>query len=160
MGLRADAEKDLAFILEDDIRGGAFPVIVTDPAGFISVSPLKGYTNDISQLIDPDTGQAVSGRLATVSLRISSLIAAGYTTLPENVSDATGKPWLIAFDDINGNSYTFKVSESNPDRAIGIVTCSLETYNIIIPPVVGDLVEWTPGDILEWTTGDSMEWVN
>ena len=129
MSLRVDAEKDLAFILEDDIRGGAFPITVTDPAGFNSVDPLKGYTNDISQLIDPDTGQAVSGRLATVSLRISSLIAAGYTTLPENVPDASSKPWLIAFDDINGNSYTFKVNESNPDRAIGIVTCMLEKYN-------------------------------
>ena len=129
MGLRADAEKDLAFILEDDIRGGAFPITVTDPAGFTSVDQLKGYTNDISQLIDPDTGQAVSGRLATVSLRISSLIAAGYTTLPENVPDASSKPWLIEFDDINGKSYKFKVSESNPDRAIGIVTCMLGKYN-------------------------------
>ncbi len=127
MGLRADAEKDLAFILEDDITGGAFPITVTNPAGL--VKPLKGYTNDISQLIDPDTGQAVSGRLATVSLRISSLIAAGYTTLPENVPDASIKPWLIAFDDINGSSYTFKVNESNPDRAIGIITCMLGKYN-------------------------------
>ena len=129
MGLRADAEKDLAFILEDDIRGGAFPITVTDPAGFTSVDQLKGYTNDISQLIDSDTGQAVSGRLATVSLRISSLIAAGYTTLPENVPDASSKPWLIEFDDMNGKSYKFKVSESNPDRAIGIVTCMLGKYN-------------------------------
>ena len=127
MGLRTDAEKDLAFILEDDLRGGAWPVTVINPAGLSTT--LKGYTNDISQLIDPDTGQAVSGRLATMSLRISSLIAAGDTTLPESVADDTTKPWLITFTDINGTSYTFKVSESNPDRAIGIITCMLEKYN-------------------------------
>ena len=127
MGLRADAEKDLASILEDDVRGGAWSITITDPDGL--ATPLKGYTNDISQLIDADTGQAVSGRLATVSLRISSLVAAGYITLPESIPDASSKPWLIEFDDINGNSYKFKVSESNPDRAIGIVTCSLEKYN-------------------------------
>ena len=151
MGLRADAEKDLAFILEDDIRGGAFPITVIDPAGL--VKPLKGFTNDISQLIDPDTGQAVSGRLATVSLRISSLTAAGYTSLPKSIPDKDSKPWLILFDDINGNTYTFKVSESNPDRAIGIVTCMLEKYKNI------DFLEWVLGDFLEWTPGDFLELV-
>jgi len=35
------------------------------------------------------------------------------------------------FDDINGHSHTFKVSEAMPDRAIGIVTCMLETYRLI-----------------------------
>ena len=152
MGLRADAEKDLAFILEDDTRGGAWPVILISPAG--TAKPLKGFTNDIAQLIDPDTGQAVSGRLATVSLRISSLIAAGFTTLPESVSDESTKPWLITFNDINGESYTFKISESNPDRAIGIVTCMLEKYINL------DFLEWVTADYLEWITGDPLQWVS
>lgn len=155
MSLRADAERDLAFILEDDVRGGAWPITVTNPAGLSA--PLKGFSNDISQLIDPDTGQAVSGRLASVSLRISSLIAAGFTSLPEHIADDDVKPWLIAFDDINGNSYTFKVAESNPDRAIGIVTVLLQKY-IVIPPVTGDFMEWVAGDFMEWVTGDPMEW--
>lgn len=127
MGLRDIAEKDLGVIMEDNVTGGGWSIKVTDPTGNSGAGPLIGLSNDISQIIDPDTGQAVSGRLATVSLRISSLIAAGLE-LPVGISDSASKPWLMDFDDINGNSYTFKVSQSNPDRTLGIVTCLLETY--------------------------------
>lgn len=126
MGLRSIAETDLGLILEDSATGFGFPITVTDPAGL--VKPLTGFSDDISQIIDPDTGQAVSGRLASVALRISSLTAAGFTELPKGIADAASKPWLVAFDDINGNAFTFKVQQSNPDRALGLVTCILETY--------------------------------
>ena len=125
MGLRAIAEADLGAILEDSVTGFGFPITVTDPAG--TTAALMGFSDDIAQIIDPDTGQAVSGRLASVALRISSLTTAGLA-LPEGIADAAVKPWLIAFDDINGNAFTFKVSQSNPDRAIGLVTCLLELY--------------------------------
>lgn len=126
MGLRADAEADLGAILEDSDRGFGWPITVTDPAG--NVAPLTGDSGDISQLIDPDTGQAVSGRLAHVSLRISSLDASPVVGLPRNIADASSKPWLVTFDDINGNAFTFKVSESDPDRKLGILVCLLELY--------------------------------
>lgn len=125
MSLRQLAEADLSAILEDGVTGFGWPITVTDPKG--RQAPLSGFSNDISQLIDPDTGVLVSGRLATVSLRIASLLAAGLT-LPQGIADATRKPWLIKFDDINGNPYTFKVAESNPDRALGLVVCVLELY--------------------------------
>ena len=96
-------------------------------AGDGAGAPLVGLSNDISQVIDPDTGQIVSGRLATVVLRTSSLIAAGLGQ-PVGVSDASSKPWVVGFDDINGTSYKFKVKESNPDRALGLVVCVLEAY--------------------------------
>ncbi len=124
-GLREIAEADLATILEDDVGGFAWPITVTNPAGVLA--NLKGFSADISQVIDPDTGQAVSGRIAWVTLRISSLTAAGFT-LPEGVADPKDKPWLIQFDDVNGNSYTFKVGSTNPDRTLGIVRCLLESY--------------------------------
>lgn len=124
-GLREIAEQDLGTILEDGTAGFGWPITVTNPAGL--VRPLTGFSDDIAQIIDPDTGQAVSGRLASVALRISSLIAAGLT-LPQGIADAGSKPWVITFDDINGNSFTFKVAQSNPDRTIGLVTCLLETY--------------------------------
>lgn len=122
MGLREIAEADLGAILEDAVAGFGWPIVLTDPTG--TTQALTGFSNDISQLIDPDTGQAVSGRLASVALRISSL-ASG---LPEGIADATSKPWLVAFDDINGNPFTFKVVKSNPDRALGLVTCLVEFY--------------------------------
>jgi hypothetical protein len=125
MGLRTLAEQDLGLILEDATTGFGWPISVTDPAG--TVGALTGFSDDIAQIIDPDTGQAVSGRLASVALRISSLTTAGLT-LPRGIADAGSKPWLVTFDDINGNAYTFKVSQSNPDRALGLVTLLLELY--------------------------------
>lgn len=126
MGLRERAERDLGRILENQNSGFGWPITVTDPAG--KAEPLVGYSNDISQVIDPDTGQLVSGRLASVALRISALTAAGFTTLPRNISERTAKPWQVRFDDINGNPFTFKVQSSDPDRALGLLVCILEDY--------------------------------
>ncbi len=125
MGLREIAQIDLGIILEDDITGFGWSITVTDPSG--TVGNLKGSSTDIAQIIDPDTGQAVSGRLASVALRISSLTAQGLA-LPVGISDDALKPWIIEFDDINGNAYKFKVVQSNPDRTIGLVTLLLELY--------------------------------
>jgi hypothetical protein len=127
MGLRELAESDLGGILEDGSTGFGWPVTITDPLGNSGVGPFLGFTDDISQIIDPDTGQAVSGRLASVVLRISSLKAAGLS-IPEGISDENSKPWIVGFDDINGVPYTFKVSSSNPDRALGVVSLILELY--------------------------------
>lgn len=124
MSLRLQAESDLLGILENPLDFG-WDITITDPAG--TSANLIGFSNDISQLIDPDTGESVSGRLASVALRISSLTTAGLG-LPEGIADSAIKPWIIDFNDINGNSYKFKISKSNPDRALGIVTCILENY--------------------------------
>ena len=125
MGLRQTAEADLGAILEDSATGFGWPITVTNPDGL--TAEMTGFSNDISQVIDPDTGQIVSGRVATVALRVSSLVAAGLA-VPENVTDPKVKPWIVAFDDINGNGLTFKVKFSDPDRALGLVICTLEFY--------------------------------
>lgn len=125
MSLRQLAETDLGVILEDSATGFGWPISVTDPDG--NVGSLTGFSDDIAQVIDPDTGQAVSGRLASVALRISSLALAGLT-LPRGIADTGSKPWVVEFDDINGNAYKFKVAQSNPDRALGLVTLLLELY--------------------------------
>lgn len=124
-GLRELAEQDLGVILEDGVFGFGWPILLTDPAG--TTAALTGFSDDIAQLIDPDTGQAVSGRLASAALRISSILAEGLT-LPQGIADAGSKPWLVQFDDINGTAHIFKVAQSNPDRAIGLVTLILEAY--------------------------------
>lgn len=125
MGLRTMAEADLGHILEDS-DGFGWPITVTNPAGLV-VPSLVGFSDDIAQVIDPETGAAVSGRMASVALRISSLMRAGLA-LPEAIADRISKPWIVQFDDINGNTHKFKVAQSNPDRAIGLVTCLLEVY--------------------------------
>jgi hypothetical protein len=127
MSLRQQAEADLAFILEDSATGFGWPISVTDPTGLNR--PLTGSSNDISQVVDPETGQVVSGRSASIALRTSSIFAAGFNSLPVGIVDRDSKPWVISFDDINGNTHTFKVIQSNPDRTVGLVTCILEAYN-------------------------------
>lgn len=125
MGLRELAEADLGLILEDGVTGFGWPITVIDPAGLSK--PLTGFSDDIAQVIDPDTGVAVNGRLVSVALRISSLVAADLG-LPQGIADTGSKPWVVTFNDINGNAYRFKVAQSNPDRALGLVICLLELY--------------------------------
>lgn len=125
MSLRQQAERDLSFILEDANRGFGWPVTVSDPSG-VSAS-LVGFSNDIAQVIDPDTGQAVSGRAASITLRVSTLQAAGLG-LPVGIADSTSKPWVVRFDSIYGEAHTFKVTQGDPDRSLGVVSCMLEAY--------------------------------
>lgn len=126
MTLRAIAEKDLGKIMESTLSFRT-PVTVTDPDGNTNTNTLYAFTGDISALIDPDTGQAVSGRSAVAAIRTSSLVAEGLG-YPVGVANSNSKPWTVAFDDISGDSHLFKVIEGNPDRTLGIVNLTLEIY--------------------------------
>lgn len=119
MDLHQLAEADLAFTLEGDGQ----TVTITNPAG-VSES-LKAISNDISLLIDPDTGVPVSGRNCNVAFRVSSLRAAGFE-LPKGVEDGAAVPWLVQYTTVNGDTINTKVMASNPDRALGIITLRLE----------------------------------
>ena len=125
MSLRLIAEQDLGLILEDTTTGFGYPIVITDPDG--NSGAFTGFSDDISQIIDPDTGQAVSGRLASIAIRISQLYLKGLG-MPKGIADSSSKPWIVEFDDINGNPYKFKVDQSNPDRALGLLVCLLELY--------------------------------
>ena len=126
MGLRETAELDLGTIINDGQTGFGWPIAITDPTGFSA--ELSGFSNDIEQILDPDTGQAVTGRVATATIRITDLTTAGLG-IPEAIADESKKPWIIEFDDINLNPYKFKVQKSLPDRALGLVVCVLELYS-------------------------------
>ena len=125
MSLRLIAEADLGIIMEDSTTGFGWDIAITSPDGVSE--DVTGFSNDISQLIDPETGAMVSGRMASVAIRISTLMTLGLN-LPRGISNSASNPWLITFNDINGSSYTFKISQSNPDRALGVVTCMLEAF--------------------------------
>jgi hypothetical protein len=125
MSLRVTAEKDLAHILENDTAGFRWSIAVTDPNS-VQVE-MFGFSNDIAAMIDPETGLLVQGRTASVALRVQSLLD-NFAAIPVGVHDRNSKPWLVAFDDINGQSYTFKVFGTNPDRSLGLITCTLEPY--------------------------------
>jgi len=129
MSLRDEAAADLTAILNDTVSGFGFSATLTDQSGV--AAPLNGLSNDISQVIDPDTGTVVTGRNPTIGLSISDINSAvpALDGLPVGVNDPTKKPWLVSFNDINGNAITYKVSEAQPDRSIGLIMCVLELYN-------------------------------
>ena len=70
MGLRDQAFTDLKTIIRDDDAFG-YPITVIEPGG--TSHDLVGLSNEISAVIDPDTGQLVSGRVVTVSISIDDL---------------------------------------------------------------------------------------
>lgn len=128
MSLRQLAEQDLSFTLEDSVSGFGWPVTLTDPSGFTGTSGLTGQAHDISQIIDPDTGTAISGRSSAFVLRTSSITAAGFSE-PVGVAASDVLPWLVTFDSINGASYTFKVEYADPDRVLGTITLVLGAWD-------------------------------
>lgn len=112
-------------ILADTVGGFAHPITVRSPEG-VSVE-LTGLSSDISEVIDPETGTAVSGRFVHVSVRIPDLTAA-QLTLPVNIPDDDRFPWIVEFADVQGREHKFKVRQSKPD-AIGMVNLVLEAYS-------------------------------
>lgn len=125
MGLRIQAGLDLRSILQDETSGFGWPITLTSPEGLSAT--FVGFSTDIGQTIDPETGMYVSGRKASIALSIETLMLAGFG-IPRAIADAAKKPWLVQFADIHGRAHTFKVSESQPDTAIGSVVCILEIY--------------------------------
>jgi hypothetical protein len=124
-GLRAMAASDNKSILNDD-AGFAWPIQLISTDGV--VADLKGFSTDIAQIIDPDTGTAVSGRLCSVVVHSDDVLEV-FETFPVSIADSSSKPWLAKFADINGKMYSFKVRNSMPDRAIGCIVLILEMYD-------------------------------
>lgn len=124
MGLREQAAADNRAILEDSAAGFGWPITVTSPAG-TDTAELTGYSNDIHQAVDADTGMLVSGRTVSCTLSIASLAAAGFG-IPQGSAESTSRPWVVEFSDVGGRAYRLKVRESRPDRALNCVLCILE----------------------------------
>jgi len=125
MNIRALAERDLATTLEDGEYGFGWPAVITDPEG--NFGCLSIQANDISALIDPDTGQMVSGKSIGVVIRIRTL-QEKCLGIPRNVSKRSEKPWTVEFTDVLGASGACKVISADPDYVLGVVSCKLEVY--------------------------------
>ena len=124
MGLRAQAAADAKTILEDS-DGFGWPITITDPND--TSAALTGFSQEIHEVIDSDTGVAVAGLEASVALVIASLTAAGLG-MPKGIPESTSKPWVVVFDDADGNETTWKVRDHHEDATIGIVVLKLEPY--------------------------------
>ena len=122
---RALAEADLQSILEDDVGGFAQPIRLTSPAG--DTVDLMGNTTDIGMTLDPETGQPIVGRRASVVLSLRSIAAAGIGT-PTVVSSSSSRPWQVSFPDHFEVEHLFKVADLMTDRAAGCVVLFVEAY--------------------------------
>lgn len=120
MGLLEQARLDGKGILED-LAGFSAPFTLTSPAGV--AASLRGALQDIGQSIDPETGQAIAGRRASVVVARSSLAA-----LPEAVAESNRKPWLATFASSDGVTRIWKVIEVAPDLLLDQVKLLLEMY--------------------------------
>lgn len=120
------AQQDKAFTLKDSEFGFGTVITITDPDSLTET--VTGRTNDISFAIDPNTGEAVSGRTVTIEIDLQELEEKGFTGFPEHQSDKTKKPWIIEWTDQLNKTYAFTVQEANPDRTLGVVLCTLSFY--------------------------------
>ena len=127
MSLRKQAALDHQNITENKCEFG-WSVFLIDPEK--RKEELVGLTNDISLIIDPETGEAVSGSLITFHCSQFSIFEAGFKKLPYGVSDTNKKPWLVEFEDLNGKLTTFKISSSNPDNTLNAIKFNLELYEV------------------------------
>lgn len=125
MNLRKQASHDAITILTNSNSGFGWPIAITSPDEITLC--VTGFSSDIGQTIDPETGTAVAGRRASIALPIKVLLDAGFA-IPRAIADESKKPWVVKFNDAFGRSHTFKVCASMPDIALGIVTCLLEAY--------------------------------
>lgn len=127
-GLRELAAQDARQFLNDQDSGFAWSAVVIAPDGTESDPPLRGFSTDIAQMVDPETGVAISGRSASVTLNLQDVLDA-FGTLPRRVADRLETPWRVRIADIVGQSHEFVVTASDPDRALGYLVLSLGAWD-------------------------------
>lgn len=123
MGLLDQAAADLETIL-GDVDGFSSCIELRAPDN--TAVEIRALVADVSQTIDPQTGMAVSGRVASVALPLAEL--ADWPGLASGVVDTDKKPWVVRMPDVTGAVTVFRVREARPDRVLGVLVCLLEPY--------------------------------
>jgi hypothetical protein len=125
MSLLQRLQKDSQRIMNSSKFGFSTDIVLIDPNDV--EYPLKSILTVIHNLIDPDTGQPVSGYLATASINRLDLNELGIT-LPEGVSNELERPWTIRYTNIDNVVITNKITRAAPDEANGNILCDLGSY--------------------------------
>jgi hypothetical protein len=125
VNLRDLAALDHIAILTDGDGGFGWPIIVTNPDGLIAST--TGFTSDVGEVVDPQSGLEVMGRRVTVQVLPAPLVAAGLG-VPAVVAETNRKPWTMRFADASGRGRTYKVVTVAPDGVLGSLRCGLEAY--------------------------------
>lgn len=125
MSLLDRVQKDAQRIMNSEKFGFSTPLVLTEPNG--TTHDLKGIVSVIYNLIDPDTGQPVSGFLATVSLNKLDLLDAGID-IPVGEMDTNSRPWAVETTLVGGETILTKVVRSSPDKTNGNILIDLGKY--------------------------------
>jgi hypothetical protein len=116
MNLRMQAQSDLAVTLSDGARGFGLPVVIEEPATgkVIGVDdPLYAQVSRVAFKIDPGTGVPLASVAASVAVRISELIDAGFDM-------AFAKGWLVTAIDTTGIVRDYTVELPAFDHVLGV----------------------------------------
>lgn len=124
MNLTQTMRKDFNKIMGSK-SGIAESIQIIDPNG--ESHDIQAVVSVIHNLIDPDTGQPVSGFLATASISRLHLMARNLS-IPAGEFDQNKRPWVLVYNDIDGNSTKYIVVRSAPDEAQGNVLLDLGSY--------------------------------
>lgn len=125
MSLLQRMQKDAQRIMNSEKFGFSTSVTLVEPDG--TEHPLKSIISVIHNLVDPDTGQPVSGYLATASINRLDLNVLGIM-LPEGVSNELARPWTLRETNIDNVVVTYKITRAAPDEANGNILCDLGSY--------------------------------
>jgi hypothetical protein len=115
MNLRAIAESDLKYILED-VNGAGTPFILIAPDG--CEYPVIGTHQDIGYLLDEENSVPIQGRVITVTYRMS--------TLASQTDKKPDRSWRVRTTDLDGIEHLFCLVRYEPDRTLGIARLHLE----------------------------------
>jgi len=114
MNLRAQAEADTAFLLEDATTGFGVAITLTDLAG--TVYQVAGQYHRIGVDIDPETGLLVPGKKSAITVRASRFAA-------DNLPD---EGWLVETTDITGAAVKGRIAFAMPDLTSGRISATLK----------------------------------
>jgi hypothetical protein len=113
MNLRALAEEDLAFTLEDVDNGGACLFSFVAPTNPATEYEVSGFVGDIGFLLSTE-GIPVAGRTVCATWRLSSMKDDnGNIILPK-------RGWQVLYTDLSGADWALYVTRVEPDRTVGI----------------------------------------
>jgi len=107
-----------------DVARGDLPFLLSDFSVAASIfSPegeetqVQGLHRDTGEMLDPETGEMVSGRHVSLVIPLPSV------AIPHGVSERSKKPWKVVFE-----GKIFRIVQTRPDATIGALVVMLEEY--------------------------------
>ncbi len=119
------ARRDVGIITGN--KGSGFAVDITFVAPDATTVTVPGLHSKHHLAVDTD-GTRVSSKTANISVYEKALTDLGYPTR-NAAGDVDMKKHKVTCKDSTGNDCTYLIDEVYPDETVGLITCSLVTFN-------------------------------